>query len=218
MYTTIVHPLRKMYNMSINEYCVLEAVHNLSNNTKYDGWCVLSFEKIAAALDLSRPTVIRAFKKLEGTSLIEKRRQTKQDTAVRTCDEWNEWFMPEKAHLLVGMKTNNNEIVGIIPKPGSDGDTTSIKLTPDQYQNDTATSIKMIPNTNKDTNNNITTTGVDKKLIKWLKGMEDVSSPKGLASTYLKRYDWRAIDKALGNLCCTSRSKFTELCEHYGNI
>lgn len=73
-----------------------------------------------------------------------------------------------------------------------------------------------------DTNKNVkngknvrTTTGVVKKLEKWLSNMEDVSSSKGLAFTYLKKYPERVIERALNNSSCVGRAKFIELCEFY---
>lgn len=90
MYTTIIHPLRKAYNLSINEYCVLESIRHLADNEKFDFWCVASHQKIADGLDLSRRWVITVFHTLEQKGLIYKRRATKQDTAVRCCQEWKD--------------------------------------------------------------------------------------------------------------------------------
>lgn len=128
MYTTLIHPLRKAYYLSINEYCVLEAVRGLANNTKYGGWCVMSIARIANALDLSESTINRAYSKLEEVSLLQKRKDSPQDTAVRSSDEWNEWFMADKADMLLALKTKNATITTIQPrsKPPDRG---GVKLT-----------------------------------------------------------------------------------------
>jgi hypothetical protein len=160
MYTTIIHPLRKMYNLSINEYCVLEAIKNLSNNKKYEGWCVLPQDKLAKALDLSVKTIQRSYKKLEEVGLATRRWSTKGDTAIRPSDEWNEWFMPEKAHLLLGMKTNNEEIVAFIPNSGVHP---LDKMSTPPSQIVQASPVKMSTNTNKDTNKDIIKEKIYKK-------------------------------------------------------
>lgn len=116
MYTTIIHPLRKAYNLSLNEYCVLEAIRTLSNNTKYQGWCLMSQDRIAKALDVSRRWMTQCYSSLERKGLIERRRESEQDTAVRTVDEWNEWFMADKADILMGLKTKDNILQTIQPR------------------------------------------------------------------------------------------------------
>lgn len=70
MYTTIIHPLRKALNLSMNEYAVLDSIMRLSNNTEFSGWCVISREKLAEALDLSKPTIIKIYDTLELKGLI----------------------------------------------------------------------------------------------------------------------------------------------------
>lgn len=86
MYTTILHPLRKAYNLSISEYCVLDTIYLLSNNQKYGGWCVASKEHIADVLDISERKVFTVIKTLEAKELVEKNDQG----FLRTLDEWNE--------------------------------------------------------------------------------------------------------------------------------
>lgn len=72
MFTTIIHPIRKVLLLSCNEYCVLDTVYLLSNNSKYGGWCIKSKDKIADDLDLSRQTVINAINALELKCLIDR--------------------------------------------------------------------------------------------------------------------------------------------------
>lgn len=59
MYTTIVHPIRKALCLSMNEYAVLDSIYHLSNNTKYGGWAVISRQRLADDLDLSKRHIIR---------------------------------------------------------------------------------------------------------------------------------------------------------------
>lgn len=86
MYTTILHPLRKAYNLSIDEYCVLDSIHLLSNNQKYGGWCIASKHHLAETLDISERKVFQIINTLEAKGLIERNEQG----SLRTLDEWNE--------------------------------------------------------------------------------------------------------------------------------
>ena len=70
----------------------------------------MSAIRIGAALDISDDTVRRALNKLEKVGLIERRRENQSDTAIRSVDEWNEWFMADKADLLLSMKTGDVKI------------------------------------------------------------------------------------------------------------
>ncbi len=65
--------------------------------------------------------------------------------------------------------------------------------------------------------NNITTGEVKKKLLKWLSGMEDVTSPQLLAAKYARIYSESTIKRALNDPACVSRIKFTQLCDFYKN-
>ena len=91
--------------------------------------------QIASALDVTHRTVQRSYKKLEEIDLMQRRRKSHKDTAVRTSDEWNEWFMPEKADLLLAMKTNTKEIIGFVPKPNHKGEVSQIDLQVSTRQN-----------------------------------------------------------------------------------
>ncbi len=152
MYTTIIHPLRKAYLLSINEYCVLEAVRGLANNTKYKGWCVMSIPRIASSLDLSEQTIRRAYIKLEQIGLITRRKENKQDTAIRSVDEWNEWFMTDKADLLMTLKTGEVELTTLQLKNKSIDLSSGTKLIGGVVPNWKGGGTKLVPNTNIDTN------------------------------------------------------------------
>lgn len=71
MYTTIIHPLRKALCLSCNEYCVLDAIYKLSNNSKYGGWCIQKNQKIAEELDISKRTIITVKKTLNTKGYID---------------------------------------------------------------------------------------------------------------------------------------------------
>ena len=50
-YTTIIHPVRKEFKLSCNEYCVLDTIMRMQNNETH--WCYMSKETMAKDLDLS---------------------------------------------------------------------------------------------------------------------------------------------------------------------
>ena len=87
MYTTIIHPLRKAYNLSLNEYCVLDTIYHLSNNEQFWWWCIKSKANIADDLDLTARSVFKIINTLIDKWLIKKHPQTKH---LRPNDEWSE--------------------------------------------------------------------------------------------------------------------------------
>lgn len=97
MYTTIIHPLRKALNLSMNEYAVLESIRALSNNNKYNGWCVTSKQQMAEALDLSKQSVHKIVKTLHIKGLVEK---GKVPGSIRSVDMYNDIFHLDNVNTL----------------------------------------------------------------------------------------------------------------------
>lgn len=98
MYTTIIHPLRKALNLSMNEYCVMDTIYQLSNNTKYGGWCTKSKERISKDLDLSRRTIVYIINTLINKGLIER---NKENDFLKPSDEIRLMFQ-DKQNWLIG--------------------------------------------------------------------------------------------------------------------
>lgn len=65
------HPFRKALQLSLNEMAVLREIYELSNNTKYGGWCIKSKSKIAETLDLAKQSVINIINVLELRGYVE---------------------------------------------------------------------------------------------------------------------------------------------------
>lgn len=107
IYTTVIHPIRRAYNLSLTEYCILDAVYRLSNNPKYDNWCVMSQKELAEELDVSRDTVNRAYQTLLSKNLVELRRSNERDTGIRPTEEWQKV-----------MTTGKNDMAFIIQRKG----------------------------------------------------------------------------------------------------
>lgn len=111
MYITTIIPLMRAYNLSFNEYAVLESIRTLSTLKRLDFWCVVSQQQMADSLGLSRRWMTQCFGMLEAKGLIERRKLEHTDTATRTTDEWNEWFSPINEKYLLYMKTDTTEII-----------------------------------------------------------------------------------------------------------
>lgn len=111
MYTLIIHPLRRAYNLSLSEYSVLESIRSGQNLEKYGMWCCYSMEQIAEAIGVSREWILNCYKALEAKGLLVRRRNHAKDTAVRTTDEWNEWHTPAFEKYILYLKTEKVEVV-----------------------------------------------------------------------------------------------------------
>ena len=74
-YTTIIHPLRKQFNLSCNEYCVLDTIMRMQNNESH--WCYMSKETMANDLDLSKQSIINIINSLITKELVHKNPSTK---------------------------------------------------------------------------------------------------------------------------------------------
>lgn len=74
-YTTIIHPVRKEFKLSCNEYCVLDTIMRMQNNETH--WCYMSKETMAKDLDLSKQSVINIINSLIAKELIHKSPATK---------------------------------------------------------------------------------------------------------------------------------------------
>lgn len=106
MFTNIIHPLRKAFNLSMNEYAVLDSIYFLSHNNKYGGWCIASKETIANELDLGERTVFAAIEKAVIKGLVEKG----EKGYLRTTDQWNE-IMANKHDWYIAFKGKESQFV-----------------------------------------------------------------------------------------------------------
>ena len=73
-YTTIIHPVRKAFHLSCNEYCVLDTILRMQNNDAH--WCYMSRETMADDLDLSKQSILNIIKGLILKGLVIKHPQT----------------------------------------------------------------------------------------------------------------------------------------------
>ena len=71
------HWMRKALQLSLNEMAVLCEIYTLSNNTKFNGWCIKSKQKISETLDLSKQSVHSVCNTLLLKGYIDKDEETK---------------------------------------------------------------------------------------------------------------------------------------------
>lgn len=71
-YTTILHAVRKRFELSNNEYCVADLIDKLSHNpaAPRPGWCNASRKYMADELGVSRQSVITIINSLESAGLL----------------------------------------------------------------------------------------------------------------------------------------------------
>ncbi len=74
-YTTIIHPIRKHFSLSCNDYCVLDTIMRMQNNESH--WCYMSKDTMANDLDLSKQAVLNIITKLVEKELVVKNPVTK---------------------------------------------------------------------------------------------------------------------------------------------
>jgi len=129
------HSVRKALQLSLNEMAVLCDIKKMSQNRKFNYWCIKSKDKIADWLDLSRATVFRAIDTLLLKGYIEK-----SEKGLRLSTFASEIDLAQDE---IGIYIKNNDVELISAKMKS--------ILSSQSQNDTATvskcdcdSLKMI--------------------------------------------------------------------------
>jgi hypothetical protein len=114
LYTTIQHEIRKEYNLSCNEYVLLDMIYHLSTNpdSKIKGWCYASKELLATEIGLSRQAINNMINNLEEKELVEKDFQTR---FLKTTNKWNLIYFNYKESLQ-GVKKVYNECKESLPE------------------------------------------------------------------------------------------------------
>ena len=133
-YTTIIHPIRKHFSLSCNDYCVLDTIMRMQNNESH--WCYMSKDTMANDVDLSKQAVLNIITKLVEKELIVKNPATKHlKVSVLFLEYLNDYkkFTDGKETLLErsknftesGKKTlPNNKLVEFMDLLSSDFETT----------------------------------------------------------------------------------------------
>lgn len=163
------HIIRKALKLTMVEMAVLVDIYQMSQNPKFNFWCVKSKDAIAEWLNISRPTVFRAIEVLEEKKYVERSQIGIRPTQLI-------WDLASSQDISIAVKNGNHDLIyGIIEdtKPRysqyqndttivskCDGD--SIKMILEQYQNDTQDNT--FSNTVSNTLSNIKKTNKKSKL------------------------------------------------------
>ena len=82
-YSIVFHNVREKLDLSINTYVVIDSIHKLSTNDPRFPYCVMSKDKLASFLKISRRTVFRSIDEAEQKGLIER-----CEHGLRTTELW----------------------------------------------------------------------------------------------------------------------------------
>lgn len=82
-FTTIYHPIREELGLSVNDYVIIDSIHQLSHKPNHP-WCVQSKDAMSEFTGLSRSTVFRAIEEGLKKDLLEKNERGD----LRTTEKW----------------------------------------------------------------------------------------------------------------------------------
>ena len=132
-YTTIIHPIRKHFILSCNEYCVLDTIMRMQNNESH--WCYMSKDTMANDLDLSKQAVLNIITKLVEKELIVKNPATKHlKVSVLFLEYLNDYkkFTDGKETLLERSKNFTETGKKTLPNNNTNNKNTFIRPTAEQ--------------------------------------------------------------------------------------
>ena len=132
-YTTIIHPIRKHFSLSCNEYCVLDTIMRMQNNESH--WCYMSKDTMANDLDLSKQAVLNIITKLVEKELIVKNPATKHlKVSVLFLEYLNDYkkFTDGKETLLERSKNFTETGKKTLPNNNTNNKNTFIRPTAEQ--------------------------------------------------------------------------------------
>jgi hypothetical protein len=109
-FTIINHKLRKKFNLSVHQYCVLETIYRLWNNeankdSRFPGYCYASKETIGGLFGISRQTVHRIIDELIEMDLVY--RDKKNGFLLQTTHKWNGEFKDKGVKIGDSLKERN---------------------------------------------------------------------------------------------------------------
>jgi len=132
-YTTIIHPIRKHFSLSCNDYCVLDTIMRMQNNES--NWCYMSKDTMANDLDLSKQAVLNIITKLVEKDLIVKNPATKHLRIASVFLEYlNDYkkFTDGKETLLERSKNFTETGKKTLPNNNTNNKNTFIRPTAEQ--------------------------------------------------------------------------------------
>jgi hypothetical protein len=96
----------------MNEYAVLDSIYHLSNNIKYGGWAIISRQRMADDLDLSKRNIIYIINALELKGLVIRDEKTKflraSEVYCKMIQNKSEWAIANNETKIVSVPTVKN--------------------------------------------------------------------------------------------------------------
>lgn len=96
----------------MNEYAVLDSIYHLSNNIKYGGWAIISRQRMADDLDLSKRNIIYIINTLELKGLVIRDDKTKflraSEVYCKMIQNKSEWAIANNETKIVSVPTVKN--------------------------------------------------------------------------------------------------------------
>lgn len=96
----------------MNEYAVLDSIYHLSNNIKYGGWAIISRQRMADDLDLSKRNIIYIINTLELKGLVIRDEKTKflraSEVYCKMIQNKSEWAIANNETKIVSVPTVKN--------------------------------------------------------------------------------------------------------------
>lgn len=88
LFTVVKHGPKVQFNLSFLDYCLIDTVYHLANNTsnKKGGWCYKSKEHLAEQFGVSRTTVQTSIKRLMSNGWVKKN----ECGHLRVTKKWND--------------------------------------------------------------------------------------------------------------------------------
>ena len=132
-YTTIIHPVRKHFQLSCNEYCVLDTIMRMQNNES--NWCYMSRETMAKDLDLSKQSILNIINKLIDLGLLTRNVSTKHlRVTALFMEHLNDYkkFTDGKETLQIESKNFTETGKKTLPNNNTNNKNTFIRPKPEQ--------------------------------------------------------------------------------------
>lgn len=149
IYTTVIHEIRLEKGLSCLEYCAVDTIDKLSNNSKHE-WCCVPKDVFAEFLGITRKGLYKLVMRMIEIGYVEKN----EKGHVRTTPLWKEQFIDEESNNPDDTENGDGYSVPTTRVPSTHG---GIQSTHDEKENASQDGKKStspyITNINKDINN-----------------------------------------------------------------
>jgi biotin operon repressor len=158
------HIIRKALRLSLNEMAVLCDIFQMSQNPKYNYWCIKSKDKMAEWLDLSRDTVFRAIKTLKDKGYV-----ISNEQGYLKCTEFIYDLEGAQEDIAIYIKSGETEVISAKMQEirQSENNTTPSEFAtiPSENQTMDSTKIRLRPSENHTQDSNKINKEIDNREI-----------------------------------------------------